>query len=126
MSPPDKRKAPEGTGADATTYSITSPNSNTNPTRTEGSSFGVMLDRPVTTSRTCEGFGCWYHVGTTVIWPLTWPFDAHLLDQGWQQTRGQQACPTGAMRAVKIDDDEMARMARGIRLLEIAGGVLGL
>ena len=95
MSPPDKRKAPEGTGADATTYSITSPNSNTNPTRTEGSSFGVMLDRPVTTSRTCEGFGCWYHVGTTVIWPLD-----HF--------------------------DEMARMARGIRLLEIAGGVLGL
>ena len=44
--------------------------------------------------------------------PQTWPFDAHLLDQGWQQTRGQQACPTGAMRAIKVEDDEMARMAR--------------
>ena len=43
--------------------------------------------------------------------PQAWTFDAHLLDQGWQQTRGQQACPTGAMRAVKLDDDEMARMA---------------
>jgi nitrate reductase beta subunit len=43
--------------------------------------------------------------------PQIWPFDAHLLDQGWQQTRGQQSCPTGAMRAVKIDDD-MARMVR--------------
>ena len=44
--------------------------------------------------------------------PQSWPFDAHLLDQGWLQTRGQQSCPTGAMRAVKIDDAEMARMAR--------------
>ena len=44
--------------------------------------------------------------------PQAWPFDAHLLDQGWQQTRGQQSCPTGAMRAVKVEDDEMARLAR--------------
>jgi Fe-S-cluster-containing dehydrogenase component len=43
--------------------------------------------------------------------PQIWPFDAHLLDQGWQQTRGQQACPTGAMRAVRLDDEAMARMA---------------
>ena len=44
--------------------------------------------------------------------PQSWPFDAHLLDQGWQQTRGHQACPTGAMRAIKIEDEEMARMVR--------------
>jgi len=44
--------------------------------------------------------------------PQAWPFDAHLIDQGWQQTRGQQACPTGAMRAVKVEDEEMTRMAR--------------
>jgi len=44
--------------------------------------------------------------------PQAWPFDAHLLDQGWQQTRGHQACPTGAMRAIKVEDDEMARTAR--------------
>jgi Fe-S-cluster-containing dehydrogenase component len=44
--------------------------------------------------------------------PQTWPFDAHLLDQGWEQTRGQQSCPTGAMRAIKIEDEAMARMAR--------------
>jgi len=31
--------------------------------------------------------------------PQAWPFDAHLLDRGWKQTRGQQSCPTGAMRA---------------------------
>jgi Fe-S-cluster-containing dehydrogenase component len=44
--------------------------------------------------------------------PQAWPFDAHLLDQGWQQTRGHQVCPTGAMRVIKVEDDEMARMAR--------------
>ena len=44
--------------------------------------------------------------------PQHWPFDAHLIDQGWQQTRGQQSCPTGAMRAIKVEDEEMARLAR--------------
>jgi Fe-S-cluster-containing dehydrogenase component len=48
--------------------------------------------------------------------PQTWPFDAHLLDQGGQQTRGQQACPTGAMRAIKVEDEEMARMAESEQL----------
>jgi Fe-S-cluster-containing dehydrogenase component len=41
-----------------------------------------------------------------------WPFDAHLIDAGWQQTRGHQSCPTGAMRAVALEDEEMARIAR--------------
>jgi len=44
--------------------------------------------------------------------PQHWPFDAHLIDQGWVQTRGQQACPTGAMKAIKVEDDEMARLSR--------------
>ncbi len=44
--------------------------------------------------------------------PQAWPFDAHLIDQGWDKTRGHQACPTGAMLAVKVEDDEMARVAR--------------
>jgi Fe-S-cluster-containing dehydrogenase component len=43
--------------------------------------------------------------------PQAWTFDAHLIDQGWQQTRGQQSCPTGAMRAVCVEDADMARMA---------------
>lgn len=56
--------------------------------------------------------------------PQIWPFDAHLLDQGWQQTRGQQACPTGAMRAIKVEDDEMARMARdeGLEVMKPEAG----
>ena len=44
--------------------------------------------------------------------PQHWPFDAHLIDQGWTQTRGEQSCPTGAMRALLIEDAEMARIAR--------------
>jgi Fe-S-cluster-containing dehydrogenase component len=56
--------------------------------------------------------------------PQIWPFDAHLLDQGWKQTRGQQACPTGAMKAIKVEDDEMARMARdeGLEVMKPEAG----
>ena len=43
--------------------------------------------------------------------PQSWPFDAHLLDNGWVHTRGDQACPTGAMRSVKLEDVEMAQLA---------------
>ncbi len=52
--------------------------------------------------------------------PQAWPFDAHLLDAGWQQTRGEQSCPTRAMRAVKLEDAEMARMAedQGLEVLQ--------
>src|SRR2546430_17262409 len=39
--------------------------------------------------------------------PQIWPFDAHLLDQGWQQNRGKQSCPTGAVRAIKVQDERM-------------------
>jgi Fe-S-cluster-containing hydrogenase component 2 len=56
--------------------------------------------------------------------PQAWTFDAHLIDQGWQQTRGHQSCPTGAMRAVHIEDPEMARMARD-EGLEVMRGELG-
>src|SRR6185437_11781606 len=44
--------------------------------------------------------------------PQHWNFDAHLIDQGWKQTRGQQSCPTGAMRAILVEDVEMEEMAR--------------
>ncbi|MGE0626670.1 MAG: 4Fe-4S dicluster domain-containing protein [Hyphomicrobiaceae bacterium] len=44
--------------------------------------------------------------------PQIWPFDAHLIDQGWHQTRGAQSCPTGAMKAIRIDDSEMERMVQ--------------
>lgn len=53
-----------------------------------------------------------------VIWwneelrlPQKWIFDAHLLDQGWTEPRCTQACATGCMRALKVEDVEMQRIA---------------
>ena len=42
--------------------------------------------------------------------PQAWPFDAHLLDQGWTRTRGSQVCATQAMRTVFLEDDAMQRL----------------
>lgn len=44
--------------------------------------------------------------------PQAWPFDAHLLDAGWPEPRAATACPTGAFRALKVEDSEMARLRR--------------
>ena len=51
--------------------------------------------------------------------PQAWPFDAHLLDQGWTRTRGSQVCATGAMRTLNVDDDEMRAIAEkeGLQVL---------
>lgn len=48
--------------------------------------------------------------------PQAWPFDAHLLDQGWSRTRASQACPTQAIRTVHAEDEEMARMVQEEKL----------
>lgn len=37
---------------------------------------------------------------------------AHLLDDGWEQTRCSQACFTGALRVVRLDDHDLERMIR--------------
>ena len=52
--------------------------------------------------------------------PQAWTFDAHLIDSGWQQTRGQQSCPTGAMRAVCVADNEMAKLVaeQGLEIIK--------
>jgi Fe-S-cluster-containing dehydrogenase component len=42
--------------------------------------------------------------------PQHWTFDAHLIDQGWTQTRGQLSCPTGAMRAMQLEEAELGKM----------------
>jgi len=52
--------------------------------------------------------------------PQKWSFDAHLLDQGWKEPRCSQACATGSMQAVKVDDVQMQRMAKeqGLEVLK--------
>lgn len=42
--------------------------------------------------------------------PQAWPFDAHLLDQGWTRTRGSQMCPTQAMQTLHVTDAEMEHL----------------
>lgn len=43
--------------------------------------------------------------------PQHWFFDAHLLDAGWDEPRCVTVCATGALKAIKVDDAEMARIA---------------
>jgi NAD-dependent dihydropyrimidine dehydrogenase PreA subunit len=43
--------------------------------------------------------------------PQKWIFDAHLLDRGWTRTRAEQACPTGALKSLKVSDEEMKAIA---------------
>ncbi len=83
---------------------------------------GIVIIDPVKSKgrkdlvETCPHGQIWWNDELQI--PQAWTFDAHLLDQGWQQTRGQQACPTGAMRAIKVEDDEMTRIA-GEQALEV-------
>jgi Fe-S-cluster-containing dehydrogenase component len=51
--------------------------------------------------------------------PQHWIFDAHLLDAGWSGPRCVQGCATGAMRAVRVEDDEMEKIiaAEGLEVL---------
>lgn len=52
--------------------------------------------------------------------PQAWIFDAHLLDQGWTQTRAEQCCPTSVFRSVKVEDQEMQRIVaeEGLEVLQ--------
>ena len=52
--------------------------------------------------------------------PQAWPFDAHLLDSGWTRTRGEQACPAGVYRTIKVEDAAMRRIRadEGLEVLE--------
>ena len=52
--------------------------------------------------------------------PQAWIFDAHLLDDGWTQTRAEQSCPTGVFRSVKVEDQEMQRIKEneGLEVLQ--------
>jgi Fe-S-cluster-containing dehydrogenase component len=40
--------------------------------------------------------------------PQHWFFDAHLLDRGWPEPRCVTVCATGALKALKVTDEEMA------------------
>ena len=52
-----------------------------------------------------------------------WIFDAHLLDTGWKEPRATQACSTGCMRAVKIDDAAMRALVEREQLEVLKPGL---
>ncbi len=43
--------------------------------------------------------------------PQAWPFDAHLLDSGWDRTKLETVCPTEVFESVKLTDDDMRARA---------------
>ena len=49
--------------------------------------------------------------------PQAWPFDAHLLDQGWERTKLETVCPTDVFRSLKVTDEEMRRIAKAENLV---------
>jgi Fe-S-cluster-containing dehydrogenase component len=55
--------------------------------------------------------------------PQKWIFDAHLLDKGWKEPRCTQACSTGAMRALKVDDAQMRSIVERDRLEVLKPGL---
>jgi hypothetical protein len=77
---------------------------------------GIVLINPVKAKgqrqlvEACPYGAVWWNEEKQL--PQAWPFDAHLLDAGWTRTRGAQACPTEAMRAICVEDEEMQRMSR--------------
>ena len=44
--------------------------------------------------------------------PQAWPFDAHLLDRGWKETKLETVCPTGVFKSVRISDADMQKLAK--------------
>ncbi len=57
----------------------------------------------------CPYGAIWWNAEKEV--PQHWFFDAHLLDDGWEEPRCVTVCATGALRAVKVEDEDMRRMA---------------
>jgi Fe-S-cluster-containing dehydrogenase component len=48
--------------------------------------------------------------------PQAWPFDAHLLDRGWDKTKLETVCPTDVFKSVKVTDEEMQKIAKAENL----------
>ena len=52
--------------------------------------------------------------------PQHWNFDAHLIDEGWTAPRADKVCATEAIKAVKVEPSEMAKMIQEHGLEELA------
>ena len=75
----------------------------------------VIIDPKAATGRedlvaSCPYGAIWWNEELKL--PQKWIFDAHLLDSGWSVPRCVQSCPTGALKAVKVSDQEMVDLTR--------------
>lgn len=72
---------------------------------------GIVLIDPVLSkgqreiADACPYGAIWWNEDLDI--PQHWNFDAHLLDSGWKEPRCVQACPTGALRSVLVENSEM-------------------
>lgn len=71
----------------------------------------------------CPYSAIWWNEAAQL--PQHWIFDAHLLDQGWREPRCVQACPTGALQAVKTSDAEMAKRVQDENLFTLNEALRG-
>lgn len=51
--------------------------------------------------------------------PQAWPFDAHLLDGGWEKTKLEAVCPSDVFRSIKVSDTEMQAIAEREELVTL-------
>jgi len=62
----------------------------------------------------CPYGAIWWNEDLDV--PQKCTFCAHLLDKGWKEPRCVQACPTGALRFLRVEDSEMQRIIESEKL----------
>lgn len=67
--------------------------------------------------RACPYDAVWWNDEKDI--PQKCTFCAHLLDDGWKESRCVQACPTGSMRVISMEEEEMDRIIEsgGLELL---------
>ncbi len=77
---------------------------------------GIVLIDPVKSKGrkeivdSCPYGAIWWNEEKQV--PQHWFFDAHLLDAGWQEPRCVTVCATNALKAIRVEDKEMQRLAQ--------------
>ena len=64
--------------------------------------------------KSCPYGAIWWNAEKEI--PQKCVFCAHLLDDGWQKSRCVQACPTGALRMLHVEDSEMEGIVQDEKL----------
>jgi Fe-S-cluster-containing dehydrogenase component len=64
--------------------------------------------------KSCPYGAIWWNEEKEI--PQKCVFCAHLLGDGWQKPRCIQACPTGALRILQVEDSEMERIIQAEKL----------